>query len=170
MTRLANAEYYQRQCANWFPPQGGSSFASSRGKTEVQVNAHTGGWTNTLTTRVLFSNGEFDPWRSASVSSAFRPGGPLNGTADVPVFLINGSRHCNDLSKKNAINPAIAAVQDAELKQMSAWVANFSAQRGTGSGNSSVSSVPTSRGSERQNKSEMHLAFAFALVLTAFLH
>ncbi|KAK6084908.1 serine carboxypeptidase S28 [Seiridium cupressi] len=178
LTRLANAEYYQRQCANWFPPQGSSSFASSEGKTEVQVNSHTGGWSNTHTTRLLFSNGEFDPWRSASVSSTFRPGGPLNSTADVPVILINGSRHCTDLSKKNAINPAIAAAQDAEISQISDWVAEFYAQNKTdsngdggnsgnsGSGNGNATTVPPSQGLGWRNDQDMYLVFlGLALVV-----
>lgn len=161
MTRFANADYYQRQCLNWFPPQGTSSFASSRGKTEVQVNSHTGGWTNTHTTRLLYSNGEFDPWRSASVSSPFRPGGPLNSTAEVPVILINGSRHCNDLSKKNAVNPAIAAAQDAEIKQISDWVEEFYAQNAsnTGGGTSTPTSVATSRALGGHGYRDLHLAF-----------
>ncbi|KAI0133968.1 serine carboxypeptidase S28 [Xylariales sp. AK1849] len=172
MTRLANAEYYQRQCANWFPPEGTSSFASSRGKTDADVNAHTGGWTDTNSTRMLIANGELDPWRSASVSSTFRPGGPLQSTADVPVILINGSRHCNDLSKKNSINPAIAAAQAQEIKQISDWVAEFYQQKGrnaTSSGNGTAV-VGTSAAVGGLGASDMHLAFVgFAIVVLSTL-
>lgn len=167
MTRLADADYYQRQCSNWFPPQGTSRFASSQGKTEVQVNSHTGGWSNTHTTRLLYSNGEFDPWRAASVSSPFRPGGPLNSTAEMPVILINGSRHCNDLSKRNAINPAIAAAQEAEIKQISDWVAEFYAQKpnDTSSDGSTPTAVVTSQALKVQGIRDLQLAFASLMIL-----
>ncbi|ETS81172.1 hypothetical protein PFICI_06174 [Pestalotiopsis fici W106-1] len=127
-TRLATAENMERQCQEWFPTDQGKHMASVQGRTEVQVNDHTGGWTNTATTRILYSNGEFDPWRSASVSSIFRPGGPLSSSDSAPVIVINGSRHCNDLFDWNVVgisNPAIEAAQQAEISQISDWVADF---------------------------------------------
>ena len=69
---------------------------------------------------------EFDPWRSASVSSELRPGGPLNSTESAPVFLIPGSRHCNDLSRRNGLfNAGVLNVQKQEISQMKKWVGEF---------------------------------------------
>jgi hypothetical protein len=144
MTRLATTEYYERQCGLYFPPEGPNTYSSAVGKTESVVNSATLGWDNTNTKRLLFSNGEFDPWRSASVSSDFRPGGAFNGTADVPVILMEGSVHCLDLSVKNAIHPSIASAQAAEVKQITAWVNDFYVQKNaTATASTTVAGSPT---------------------------
>lgn len=146
MTRLATADYYKRQCGLYFPSEGTNTYSSAKGKTEAAVNQETHGWDNTDTKRLLFSNGEFDPWRSASVSSHFRPGGEFNGTADVPVIVIEGAIHCNDLSVRNAIHPSIASAQDAEVKQITAWVNDFYVQKNataSASASATASATPT---------------------------
>ncbi|KAK6087654.1 serine carboxypeptidase S28 [Seiridium cupressi] len=125
MTRLATPEYYQRQCELWFPTEGPNTFGSNRGLTAESTNSRTDGWFNTNTTRLLYVNGEYDPWRSASVASDFRPGGPFNGTEDVPAILMEGSRHCNDLLLSNNIHPSVAATQDAAISQFKEWVGEF---------------------------------------------
>lgn len=127
MSRLANASYYERQCSLFFPTEGNNTYASARGVTEDYVNQRTLGWFNTETTRLMYVNGEFDPWRSGSVSSSFRPGGPFNGTADVPVILIPGSRHCNDLIISNNVDKGVASAQAAAISQISQWVAEYPA-------------------------------------------
>jgi hypothetical protein len=53
------------------------------------------------TTHVVWVNGEFDPWRDATVSSIFRPGGLLSSTEAAPVILIPGRIHCTDLIARN---------------------------------------------------------------------
>ena len=134
-TRLVGPEYYQRQCDFLFPPEDGYTYAShmpTPGKTAADINAHTDGWFNINTTRVFVTNGEFDPWRSASVSSVFRPGGPFEGTPEQPVILIEGSRHCNDLTVRNSVHKPVADAQAAAIKQMTAWVKEFYSQYGTG--------------------------------------
>lgn len=76
--------------------------------------------------RLPFANSEFDPWRSASVSSIFRPGGPQRSTREAPVYLIRGARHCNDLTTRNG--EASEDVRRAQLRaiaQMVGWVAEF---------------------------------------------
>ncbi|KAK8024583.1 serine carboxypeptidase S28 [Apiospora rasikravindrae] len=124
-SRLVNASYYQRQCELWFPREGKYTYASAKGDTAEQLNLETGGWLYTNTTRVLTSNGQYDPWRPASVSSTFRPGGPFRGNAQAPVILIEGSRHCNDLLERNAVHPPVKAAMEAEVRQITAWVGDF---------------------------------------------
>jgi hypothetical protein len=126
MSRLADAAYYERQCALWFPTEDGYTYGSGAGRTADDVNSYTDGWFNTDTTRLIYVNGQYDPWRSASVSSDFRPDGPFNGTDTVPVILIQGSRHCSDLLTSNNVDKYVAAAQTAEINQISAWVAEFS--------------------------------------------
>ncbi|KAJ4348592.1 uncharacterized protein N0V89_009970 [Didymosphaeria variabile] len=122
MTRLATAEYYERQCSLYFPPEGNNTFRSALGIREDYVNDRTEGWFNTDAPRLLYVNGEFDPWRSGSVASEFRPGGPFNGTEETPAILIAGSRHCNDLIMGNSVHPPVAAAQEAAISQFEAWV------------------------------------------------
>jgi hypothetical protein len=125
MSRLATAEYYERQCPLWFPTEGRNTFGSGRGATADDVNNRTEGWFNTDTTRLLYVNGEVDPWRSASVASDFRPGGPFNGTAQTPAILIEGGRHCNDLLKANNVHPSVAAAQTSAISLMEEWISEF---------------------------------------------
>jgi hypothetical protein len=124
-SRLVTPEYYQRQCELLFPQQGPFTYSSNRGKTAADINAHTGGWNHTETKRLITTNGEFDPWRSASVSSVFRPGGPFEGTKEAPVILIEGSRHCNDLTLRNEVHGPIKRAQKQLLEQISEWVGDF---------------------------------------------
>lgn len=130
---------------------------------------------NAQTSRLFYSNGEYDPWRSASVSSTFRPGGPLDGSTDVPVILINGSRHCEDWSKKNAINPAVAAAQHAEISQMSYWVSEFYsaklAESSSATATATASLFSTGRASSTHGGNNVYMAlsgWALALVLSIY--
>ncbi|ETS84162.1 hypothetical protein PFICI_02187 [Pestalotiopsis fici W106-1] len=125
MTRLATPEYYDRQCALWFPPEGNNTYRSALGITEDYVNNRTDGWFNTDLPRLLYVNGEVDPWRSASVASEFRPGGPFNGTDETPAILIAGGRHCNDLIITNNVHLPVAAAQEAAISQFKEWVGEF---------------------------------------------
>ncbi|OTB00961.1 hypothetical protein M426DRAFT_266744 [Hypoxylon sp. CI-4A] len=128
-SRLVNAEYYQRQCDLFFPQEGSYTYGSALGKTSTDTNAHTKGWDlpdylNT-TSRIFWVNGEFDPWRSSSVASEFRPDGPLKNTATAPSVVIPGAHHCNDLASSNAVNPGVKDTQDRVIKQMKTWVDEF---------------------------------------------
>ncbi|EFQ31491.1 serine carboxypeptidase S28 [Colletotrichum graminicola] len=126
VSRLTTPEYFQRQCGLFFPKQGEYTFAADLGKTADDVNKVTGGWDFTNTTRLVWTNGGFDPWRSASVSSELRPGGPLQSRPGAPVNLIPGSRHCNDLLTENAeVNADVRAAVTAEVAQLKTWVAEF---------------------------------------------
>lgn len=126
MSRLVTGDYWQRQCSLFFPSDGEYSYGSAEGKTVNDVNAWTGGWEIDNTTRLIYINGEFDPWRSGSTSSDFRPEGPLVSTAEVPVLLIPDGIHCSDLIYENAVvNDGVMAVVQAELAQMKEWVAEY---------------------------------------------
>lgn len=125
MSRLAKAEYYERQCSLYFPAEGHNTFRSARGIRENYVNDRTDGWYNTHAPRLLYVNGEFDPWRSASVASEFRPGGQFKGTEETPAILIAGSRHCNDLLITNNVHRPVAEAQKQAISQFRKWVKEF---------------------------------------------
>lgn len=127
VSRLVTAQYWQRQCALYFPTgPNGETFASALGKTEADLNAYTKGWNTRQSTRLIYANGQLDPWREAGVSSDFRPGGPLQSTPQVPVNVVPGGFHTSDLVTRNgAVNAGAKQVIDAEVAQIKAWVAQY---------------------------------------------
>lgn len=127
VSRLVTPEYFIRQCSLYFPPgPEGQTFGIAKGKTEAQENQYTGGWYIDNTTRLIYVNGEFDPWRECGVSSELRPGGPLQSTQQVPVEIVPGGYHTSDLITRNGdVNPGVKAVQDRVLKQLADWVKEF---------------------------------------------
>lgn len=119
------AEYWQRQCANFFPPPG--SYGSAEGQTVASVNAYTKGWDLAgNTTRLIWTNGEFDPWKDSTVSSDYKPGGPFEGTPEAPVQVIPGGFHCSDMIAKNGVvNAGVQEVIDNEVAQIKTWVDEY---------------------------------------------
>ncbi len=87
VSRLVNLGYARDQCALTF----GKEFSvEAHLKSVAGVNAWTGGWSVTNTTRLMYVNGQYDPWRDSTVSSINRPGGPLQSTSEVPVYVVPG--------------------------------------------------------------------------------
>jgi hypothetical protein len=128
VSRLVNAAYWQRQCALFFPTVNGYTYGSaiSPDNNVHQANKHTGGWRLEDTTRLIWTNGQFDPWRDSGVSSDFRPGGPLPSTPQHPLQIIPGGFHCSDLRLKNGVfNAGVQQVIDNEVAQIVAWVAEY---------------------------------------------
>ncbi|KAF4200396.1 hypothetical protein CNMCM8927_003431 [Aspergillus lentulus] len=126
VSRTVSAEYWQRQCSGYFPEVNGYTFGSAKGKTAEDVNKWTKGWDLTNTTRLIWTNGQFDPWRDASVSSKFRPGGPLHPTEQVPVHVIPDGMHCSDQwMAYGKANAGVQKVIDEEVAQIKAWVAEY---------------------------------------------
>ncbi|KAL9055018.1 MAG: hypothetical protein Q9162_003783 [Coniocarpon cinnabarinum] len=118
---LQNTADRQWQCA-----PDGFTFGYDRGLTEDDENAYTGGWDITNTTRLIYTNGEYDPWRTAGVSSDLRPAGPLASTEQVPVNVVPGGFHGSDMVTRNGdVNVGAKAVIDKEVQQIVDWVAEF---------------------------------------------
>lgn len=129
VSRLVTAEYWERQCSLFFPEEGKFTFGSNAGKTVNDVNAFTQGWNVKNTTRLTWTNGEFDPWRTSSISSPLRPGGPQVSTPEAPVNIVPDGVHCYDLLAENGqTNAGVQAVIDTETAQIVAWVKEFYAQ------------------------------------------
>ncbi|KAI0106598.1 peptidase S28 [Hypoxylon sp. NC0597] len=128
-SRLVNTDYYQRQCELFFPREVYYTYGSALGRTADTINALTKGWNLPKyldkSSRLLFVNGELDPWRSASVASEFRPRGPWVSTPDVPSIIIPGARHCNDLRVWKAADPDVKKAQEFILAQMKKWTDEF---------------------------------------------
>ncbi|KAI1386599.1 peptidase S28 [Hypoxylon trugodes] len=127
VSRLIDVDYWRSQCYLWFPEQ---NFGIANGKSASDVNTYTGGWSETNTTRLMMTNGQWDPWRDSTLSSTFRPGGPKNSTTDFPIRVVEHGTHCSDLYGQNwAVNPGVKAIADAQVANMAAWVQEFYDQK-----------------------------------------
>ncbi|MCJ1316208.1 hypothetical protein MMC15_001528 [Xylographa vitiligo] len=130
VSRLVTAAYWQRQCGLFFPRDGNSTTdgpAAARASVAA-VNAYTHGWDIVNSTRLIWTNGQYDPWRTSGVSSQFRPGGPLASSAAAPLQIIPGGFHCSDLIASNgAANAGVQTVIENEVAQVKRWVAEFQA-------------------------------------------
>ncbi|KAK0617504.1 serine carboxypeptidase S28-domain-containing protein [Immersiella caudata] len=136
-SRLVTPSYWRAQCALWFPPEndddGGVNtttytYSISQGKRAADVNAYTGGWFTTNTTRVMHTNGELDPWREATLSARGRPGGPVTGSSEegVSVRLVKGGMHCSDMYAQNwEANEEVKRLMEEEVEEMKRWVGEF---------------------------------------------
>ncbi|KAH8690492.1 putative serine peptidase [Talaromyces proteolyticus] len=125
VSRLVTANYFLRTCGTYFQTDDGYTYASAKGRRSGAVNAWSKGWFGT-TERVIWAQGQYDPWREETVSSDFRPGGPLSSSDPNPIFVMEDASHCYDLILQNAQNNAgVQQVVDQEVKQMKAWVAEF---------------------------------------------
>lgn len=123
VSRLVNNKYWENQCKLFFPEGG---YGIQKGKTVAQVNKYTGGWSVKNTKRLMYANGQFDPWRDATVSSVDRPGGPLRSTPNLPVRVIPGGMHCSDFYKQNwDVNPETKRIAYEEADNMKQWVNEF---------------------------------------------
>ncbi|KAL8404794.1 hypothetical protein RB594_009605 [Gaeumannomyces avenae] len=115
ISRLADAKYYDGYYDRMFPPEvvDGRTYRHgiARGLDVDGVNRFTnGGWPYANSTRLLQIDGEFGPWREATVSSVHRPGGPLESTDERPVLLVAKGGHCSDLVRRES-------EADAELEK-----------------------------------------------------
>lgn len=126
ISKLVTKEYSERQCGLYFPPEGEYTYGIAKGRTTEDVNKVTGGWDNVKTKRLMWTVGELDPWKPATVASQWRPGGPLKSTPEAPVRIIPGATHCGDMLLRNAnANAGVKAVYDAEVENVKKWVAEF---------------------------------------------
>lgn len=118
----------------YFPPgPNGETFGINKGATEAEVNTYTGGWDIDNTTRLLYVNGDFDPWREASVSADIRPGGPMASTEDVPIYIVPGGFHVSDAITENGeVNAAVGKVQDQIVGKLVEWVGEWDGGKGHG--------------------------------------
>lgn len=79
----------------------------------------------------MHTNGELDPWRDATLSSQFRPGGPLKSTKQLPVRLVKGGVHCSDMYGPNwAANDEVKALAEDAAAQMKGWVGAWYEEKG----------------------------------------
>ncbi|CEJ90071.1 hypothetical protein VHEMI05879 [[Torrubiella] hemipterigena] len=113
------------RCEGQYPDTNGFQYGLKKGHTYHEVNKRTGGWRNVNTTRLVWINGEFDPWKAATVSWDGRPGGALQSTPEVPVYVFKNAGHCNDYITANADTVEGKHIFDATRGHFRQWVAEF---------------------------------------------
>ncbi|KAL2180573.1 serine carboxypeptidase S28-domain-containing protein [Thermothelomyces heterothallicus CBS 202.75] len=132
VSRRVDAAYWQAQCETHFPAVGGHKYGSADGvRTPDTLNAVAGGWAR-QSRRVIWTVGEFDPWRATSMASELRPGGPLESSGDVYVFVIKNAEHADDalteagLANLNLpVNPEVVKAQQQSVGIVKEWVGQF---------------------------------------------
>lgn len=132
VSRFVNNKYWTDQCELWFP---GGAYGFAQGKTEADLNAWTGGWSELDIPRLMYANGQYDTWREVTVSSSVRPGGPMQSSADAnngtQVRVLAGGVHCSDLYGPNwEANEGARKIADDQTAQMAEWVEEFYATKG----------------------------------------
>ncbi|KAF7375194.1 hypothetical protein MSAN_00406000 [Mycena sanguinolenta] len=128
VSRLIDVAYWERQCPLWFPAEDGVSVPSLAPVDEI--NALFGGW-DISEDRMLFVNGQFDPWRSGSVSSQLPNAPKPQSTAKQPILLIETGVHCWDMITETALaNPHTAVVFNQVIAQIVTWMKEWDEAQG----------------------------------------
>ncbi|KIO21853.1 hypothetical protein M407DRAFT_28564 [Tulasnella calospora MUT 4182] len=112
--------YAQRQCSYYFPLADGTHSTYNFSAPVDSLNTQFKGW-NVVGSNLYVVNGEFDPWRSASVSSTWAPSFVDTPTQEVTV--IPDAHHCWDYYLMNTqVNDDVKAVQNKGLIQIHDWL------------------------------------------------
>ncbi|KAG9045422.1 hypothetical protein FS837_006332 [Tulasnella sp. UAMH 9824] len=119
VSSLVTIKYKLRVCNHLFPNADGSpgNFHPSTYRTNAN---HGGGW-NIRAKNLFVVNGQFDPWRSASLSSRWAP--KFRNTPHQLVEVIKGGHHCWDFNLDGAkYNPDTKRVVDKGVKTVQGWL------------------------------------------------
>lgn len=82
--------------------------------------AHGGGW-NLQANNLFAVNGQFDPWRSASLSSRWAP--KFRSTPHQQVEIVKDGHHCWDWYLRGAVfNPDVKRVVDLGISTVKGWL------------------------------------------------
>ncbi|KAJ7510412.1 peptidase S28 [Mycena galericulata] len=120
VSKQVNVAYWERQCPLYFPAEDGVSIPQMAPVDEV--NALYDGWDITED-RLLFVNGQFDPWRSGGVASELPDAPQRQSTAEQPLLMVETGVHCWDMITSIAqANPNTRVVFDQVVAQMVQWM------------------------------------------------
>ncbi|RYP61563.1 hypothetical protein DL771_010084 [Monosporascus sp. 5C6A] len=116
--------YYARWCPLMFPETNGFMTGSARGFNETHLNLWTGGW-NSDFEKVIFVDGQYDPWREATVSSDYRPEDCAYNTTEAPAFIVQGGAHCPEMFIDES-DPYTWSVVQSSVEIMAGWIKEWS--------------------------------------------
>ncbi|KAG9045421.1 hypothetical protein FS837_006331 [Tulasnella sp. UAMH 9824] len=119
VSSLVTVNYKLRECNHMFPNADGS--AGNYHPNTYGTNANHGGGWNIRANNLFVVNGQFDPWRSASLSSRWAP--KFRNTQHQLVEVIKGGHHCWDWNLYGAIyDHDVKRVVDEGVKTVQGWV------------------------------------------------
>ncbi|KAG5917833.1 hypothetical protein E4U42_007097 [Claviceps africana] len=126
VSKFADLAYTRMMCEKMFPWDGKYAVGLDAGRSAATVNKMTGGWDFGKTKRLMWTAGEYDPWRPATVAADRRPGGPLPSSPEAPVWVIPKAAHCSDAyTKAVQYNADFARIFNEILVKMKSWVDEF---------------------------------------------
>lgn len=139
VSQYITAQSNIRQCDYLFPLPDGSPGDYSPTSSAIAFDTNYKGW-NLSSPNTFFVNGQFDPWRSASLSSSWNPNTAAKTSANVTV--IPGARHCWDQSLINGhVNPDVMNVQTQGIARIRGWLEEW--YQSHPSSNGTVNGLPT---------------------------
>ncbi|KAG2048971.1 hypothetical protein BDR06DRAFT_962018 [Suillus hirtellus] len=117
VSRILQPINEQRLCVNMFP----QAFTYPPQPNTAQINAMYTGW-NVNVPRLFFANGLRDPWREATVSAdgLNKPDNP-----SMPIYEGDGFHGSDFFTKNGIVDPTVAVVQEAALRYMKEWLAEW---------------------------------------------
>ncbi|KAG2049013.1 peptidase S28 [Suillus hirtellus] len=117
VSRILQPIYEERLCVNMFP----QAFTYPPQPNTAQINAMYTGW-NVNVPRLFFANGLRDPWREATVSAdgLNKPDNP-----SMPIYEGDGFHGSDFFTKNGIVDPTVAVVQEAALRYMKEWLAEW---------------------------------------------
>ncbi|KAG9018024.1 hypothetical protein FRB90_012583 [Tulasnella sp. 427] len=115
--------YAQRQCSYYFPLADGTHSTYNFSQPVDTLNSQFKGW-NVVGNNLFVVNGEFDPWRSASLSSKWAP--TFTDTATQEISVIPNAHHCWDWYLMNTeVDDNVKTVQNKALVQIHDWLQSW---------------------------------------------
>ncbi|KAG2346899.1 hypothetical protein BDR05DRAFT_928527 [Suillus weaverae] len=117
VSRILQPSFVERQCVNMFP----QAFTSPPEPPTAETNAMYAGW-NVNVPRLFFANGLRDPWRGGTVSA---DGLNKPNTTSMPIYMSDGFHTSDMISDNGVVDPTIAVVQEAGLRYMKEWLAEW---------------------------------------------
>lgn len=122
VSRMLDFAFQDRRCAHLFLSPTGDAQVSPYNTTQSAdaFNLKYDGW-NLVAKNLFVVNGEFDPWRSASLSSRAAP--VLDDVRSQEIIVIPNGHHCWDWSTSNAaVNLDVERVQDLGISTIRSWL------------------------------------------------
>ncbi|KAG1723677.1 peptidase S28 [Suillus lakei] len=117
VSRIVQSSFIERQCVTMFP----QVFASPPETPTAETNAMYAGW-NMNVPRLFFANGLRDPWRGGTVSA---DGLNKPNTTSMPIYMSDGFHTSDMVTDNGVLDPTIAVVQEAGLRYMKEWLAEW---------------------------------------------
>ncbi|KAG8910863.1 hypothetical protein FRC01_006083, partial [Tulasnella sp. 417] len=115
--------FFQRQCSYYFPLADGTHSTYDFSKPVNDINTQYKSW-NVVGNNLYVVNGEFDPWRSASLSSKWAPA--FIDTPTQTITVVPNGHHCWDFYLANGeVDANVKSIQQQGISEIRGWLENW---------------------------------------------